>query len=45
MSRVIEILLDPDPADVPRGQQAEFALTGFINKRMIGGVNFIVIKN
>jgi hypothetical protein len=36
-------ILDPDLADIKSGE-AEFALTGFINGRVIGGVNFIIRK-
>ncbi len=32
------------PANVPKGQQAEFALTAFIDRQVIGGVNFIITK-
>ncbi len=32
------------PAEVPQGQQAEFALTAFIDRQVIGGVNFIINK-
>lgn len=36
-------IIDP-PADVRPGQQAEFALTAFIDRQVIGGVNFIITK-
>lgn len=36
--------VDPDPAKVKSGDIAEFALTGFAGRQMIGGVNFIVKK-
>ena len=42
--REIEVVIDPDPADVRSGQEAEFALTGFINGKVCGGVNFIITK-
>ncbi|MCB9288810.1 MAG: hypothetical protein H6560_15995 [Lewinellaceae bacterium] len=45
MRSTFEVLIDPDPARVSKGQQAEFALTGFIRGQMIGGTNFIIIKN
>jgi hypothetical protein len=38
------VIIDPDPADVGAGAQAEFALTGFIGDQMIGGVNFVIVK-
>ncbi len=38
------IEIDPDPADVTKGQEAEFAVTGFIGGQMIGGINVIVYK-
>jgi len=38
------VIMDPKLAQVRPGQQAEFALTGFINRRVVGGVNFIMIK-
>jgi hypothetical protein len=44
-STTIEVIIDPDPANVRKGQQAEFALTAFIKGEMIGGTNFIIIKN
>jgi hypothetical protein len=36
--------VDPDPAKAKPGDIAEFALTGFAGRQMIGGVNFIVEK-
>jgi hypothetical protein len=33
------IVIDPDPAKAYPGQEAEFAVTGFIGREMIGGVN------
>ena len=38
------IEIDPEPADVTKGQEAEFAVTGFIGGQMIGGINVIVYK-
>ncbi|UCE73701.1 MAG: hypothetical protein JSV56_11845 [Methanomassiliicoccales archaeon] len=42
-SREAWVIIDPPP-DVPSGQQAEFALTAFIDRQVIGGINFIIIK-
>lgn len=41
-----EVVIDPDFAitKIREGQTAEFSLTGFIDGKMIGGVNFIIIK-
>ncbi len=36
--------VDPDPARAKSGDIAEFSLTGFAGRKMIGGVNFIVEK-
>lgn len=38
------VIIDPELVDVPPGEQAEFALTGFIGGKLAGGVNFIMIK-
>ncbi|MBN1246778.1 MAG: hypothetical protein JXC32_03930 [Anaerolineae bacterium] len=38
------LIVDPDPADVGRGAEAEFAVTAFVGGRMVGGVNVIMIK-
>jgi hypothetical protein len=38
------VIIDPKLADAKKGEKAEFALTGFINGNVIGGVNFIVIN-
>ncbi len=38
------VIIDPDKIDVPKGTKAEFAVTCFIGKVMIGGVNLIIIK-
>jgi hypothetical protein len=38
------VVIDPASADVGSGESAEFALTGFMGRKMIGGVNFIIIK-
>jgi hypothetical protein len=35
------VIIDPDMVDIKRGT-VEFMLTGFINRRMIGGANFII---
>jgi hypothetical protein len=43
--REVTVFIDPDPADVKPGETEEFALTAFIKKKMIGGVNFIIKKN
>ena len=37
-------IVDPDPARATKGDKAEFALTGFADGEMIGGVKFIVIE-
>jgi len=37
------VLIDPDYAGIKRGK-AEFVLTGYINGKIIGGVNFIIEK-
>ncbi|MHA2401685.1 MAG: C25 family cysteine peptidase [Candidatus Kariarchaeaceae archaeon] len=39
------VIVDPDLADVKPGTTAEFAVTGFINREMIGGVNIRLTKN
>ena len=39
--RQASVVIDPEMAGINSGQ-AEFSLTGFINRRMIGGVNFII---
>ncbi|MCP5052649.1 MAG: porin family protein, partial [bacterium] len=39
---VVEI--DPDKIDIRPCQTAEFALTGFINSKVVGGANFIITK-
>lgn len=38
------VIIDPDVADVTEGARAEFAITGFIAGKMIGGLNVIMIK-
>jgi hypothetical protein len=38
------VIVDPDPADVGQGTQVEFAVTAFIGRKMIGGVNLIMTK-
>jgi hypothetical protein len=38
------IIVDPDVADVDEGTQAEFAVAGFIDGEMIGGVNLVIVK-
>ena len=38
------VIIDPDVADVKKGTKAEFAVTGFIDGEMIGGVNLVVVK-
>jgi len=42
-SREAWAIIDPPP-EVPPGQQAEFALTAFIDRQVVGGVNFIITK-
>jgi hypothetical protein len=38
-------IIDPDVgADIRKGESAEFSLTGFIDRIMIGGVHFIIYK-
>jgi len=37
-------IVDPDPARAKKGDKAEFALTGFADGKIVGGVNFVVIK-
>lgn len=39
-----EAVFDPDWTYIEAGKEAEFALTGFINDQMIGGVNMIVFR-
>jgi hypothetical protein len=45
-SRTARVVIDPDLANtpVPAGTQVEFALTGFIDGRIIGGANFAITK-
>jgi hypothetical protein len=38
------ITVDPDLADAKEGTQAEFAVTAFIGKKMIGGINLVMAK-
>jgi hypothetical protein len=38
------IVVDPDVADIKKGTQAKFAVTGFIDGEMIGGVNLTITK-
>jgi hypothetical protein len=38
------VIIDPQAADIRPGEEAEFALTGYIKGKMIGGVNFIIIN-
>ena len=42
--REVKVIVDPDPAQAKSGEKAEFALTGFINGKVIGGVNMIIKK-
>jgi hypothetical protein len=43
-SRQAWIVIDPEPAVIDEGEQAEFALTAFINGHIVGGANFIIVK-
>jgi len=38
------VIIDPKWADVDQGVQAEFALTAFIDGKVAGGVNFIIVN-
>ena len=38
------VIIDPGKAHIGSGEEAEFALTGSIGGRVVGGVNFIIIK-
>ena len=38
------LIVDPDIADVKPGTKAEFAVTGFINGRTVGGINVQLTK-
>jgi hypothetical protein len=38
------VILDPDWTYVEPGKQTEFSLTGFVNDKMVGGVNLIAIR-
>lgn len=38
------VIIDPGKADIGSGEEAEFALTGSINGKVIGGVNFTILK-
>ena len=38
------VIIDPGKADIRPGDEAEFALTGKIDGKIIGGVNFIIYK-
>jgi hypothetical protein len=42
--REVWVIIDPDLVDVKSGEIAEFSLTAYIKKNMIGGVNFIIQK-
>ena len=44
--RAAAVIIDPDKAIKPvrPGQKAEFALTGYIKGKMIGGVHFSITK-
>ncbi len=41
-----EVVIDPDilGGDIRPGEKVEFSLTGFINGKVVGGANFIIIK-
>lgn len=39
-----KIIIDPDYGNINEGEQAEFALTGYIGKKMVGGVNVILTR-
>jgi len=39
-----KIVIDPDYGNINEGEQAEFALTGYIGKKMVGGVNVILTR-
>jgi hypothetical protein len=38
------LIVDPKHAEVPAGTPAEFAVTAFVGRKMVGGVNLRVIK-
>jgi hypothetical protein len=38
------VIIDPGKADIRTGDEAEFALTGSMGGKVIGGVNFIIMK-
>lgn len=38
------VIIDPGKADIRPGDEAEFALTGSMSGKVIGGVNFIIMK-
>ena len=38
------VIIDPTKVDVGIGEQAEFALTAYVDGKVIGGVNFIIIN-
>jgi hypothetical protein len=38
------VIIDPGKADIRPGDEAEFALTGSLGGKVIGGVNFIIMK-
>ncbi len=38
------VIIDPGKADIRPGDKAEFALTGSMGGKVIGGVNFIIMK-
>jgi hypothetical protein len=42
--REAKVVIDPDKTDIKQGQTAEFALTGYLNGKICGGVNFIITK-
>jgi len=43
-SREAVVEIDPDKINIRPCQTAEFALTGFINGKVVGGANFIITK-
>lgn len=42
--RDVSVTVDPDLADVKPGTTAEFALTAYSKKKVLGGANFIIYK-
>lgn len=38
------IVINPDFLDIPKGSRAEFSVTAYLNRKIHGGANFIIVK-